>query len=140
MRHATDLGDQRFQGYAMVATDELSAGSEFALSIEFPVRSKGDCQVVNVARGFSPIAFSDVRCDRDGGFAHLIRQSEAFSWWKGLGAFVDQIGEVHRFLPSNQISKARDLRHRSNRGNRRTGLIPHPLIPNLIPNPQPPIP
>jgi hypothetical protein len=70
MRDTTDLGKQRLQGGLLASADEFSTSSAFTLSIEFPVRSEGDEQMVNVPRSLTTIALGDVR--RNGKFVYLL--------------------------------------------------------------------
>src|SRR5947207_12558329 len=137
MRQTTDVFEQGVDARSRSYRDQLAAGSEFALGIKFPVRTKCDFQMMNITGRSSPTAFRDVRRNRNGRFAHLIGQSEALARWEGFCDVVNHVREVHRLLPRDKVAEARDLGH----ANVLARSIPDESLLtsaafSLIPNPQ----
>lgn len=63
-----------------------------------------------VISGWSPSrAFGDVRRDGDRGLPEVRCETEALSQQERRADPVDQLCQVHRFLPRNQIAIADDL-------------------------------
>src|SRR4030095_5170842 len=50
-------------------------------------------------------SFSDVRRDRDGGFAHLRCETEEFGTWEAGCNAIDELRQIHRFSPRDEIAK-----------------------------------
>ena len=94
MSQSADVAKKRLDLAVMHRADQLAAGSQFTLGIEFPMRSERDFQMMNVARNSAPIAFSDVRRYGHRRLAHLMGQSKPFALWEGFGDGVNEIGEA----------------------------------------------
>jgi len=93
------FGDQCVQATAIVSDDELSSRCQDGLRVQFPVRAERNLQMMKVTRSTTTVTLSDVRRNGNSGFAHLMRQAEPLACGKMFCQVVDQIDEVHGFLP-----------------------------------------
>src|SRR5262245_45899240 len=120
MRHSSHVAEESLDHPTLTRGDEVSTGSKFTLGIKFPVRAKPDFEMVHIARFATAIAFGDVRWHRDGGSPHLMGQSEPLALRERFGDGVNQICEVDRLLPGNEVPIALDVRHVHRLSNLRT--------------------
>src|SRR5262245_50944302 len=129
MRQSSHVAEQSLHHPMLARGDEVSTGSKFTLGIKFPVRTERDFEMMHISRVATPIAFGDVRWHRDGGSPHLMRQSEPLTLRKRFGDRVNQIGEVDRLLPGNEVPIDLDVRHGDVESNLRAlrDLVPDPF-------------
>ena len=83
-------------------------------------RPEPDDEVIDIARRPETRALGDVRRDRNRGFPQLMGQSEVFPPGKALGELVNQVDEIHRFPPRNQVAEVVQSSHATRSGKGRS--------------------
>ncbi len=116
------------------------------LRFEFRVLAQSNDDSMKVACRAVSGSLCDIGGNRHGSFSGLERQPELFVRREVLRDLINEIGEIHRLLPDDEITVAPDLSaHASPLCSMRallpaspSSLFPNPYSP--IPNPESPIP
>jgi hypothetical protein len=93
----------------------LTAFAHQELGFELRVLAKRDHQPRDVPRPAMPMSFSDVRGDGHRGATHLCREAKPFASGERVRDAIDEVDEIHRPLPGEQIATARNRRHAETR-------------------------
>jgi hypothetical protein len=104
--HARDLLGLLHHFGNVALLEEFQARREFQLSLQLKqLPSSGRQELPEMAIVEPSVAFCNIAGDRNGSSAHLRLKSEEFLRWQSLCLEIDGSGQIHGFLPKQQVAK-----------------------------------